>query len=89
MVDTLGEVEETAGIQRARRGDGLLLRGLLRDPRAEALGYAAGVSCHGTQRLDYIKELDGSQQPVSIIWGDQDHAAPRRCRRLIARCPRA
>jgi carboxymethylenebutenolidase len=40
------------------------------------LGYDAGISCHGTQMLDYIKELDGVRQPVCIIWGDQDHAAP-------------
>ncbi len=40
------------------------------------LGYAAGISCHGTQMLDYLNELDGVSQPVCIIWGDQDHAAP-------------
>ena len=40
------------------------------------LGYAAGIACHGTQLIDYLKELDGVTQPVSIIWGDQDHAAP-------------
>jgi carboxymethylenebutenolidase len=40
------------------------------------LGYAAGISCHGTQMLDYIKELEGVREPVCIIWGDQDHAAP-------------
>jgi carboxymethylenebutenolidase len=40
------------------------------------LGYAAGVSCHGSQMLDYIKEIEGVQEPVCIIWGDQDHAAP-------------
>jgi carboxymethylenebutenolidase len=40
------------------------------------LGYAAGVSCHGTQMLDYIKEIEGVSAPVCIIWGDQDHAAP-------------
>jgi carboxymethylenebutenolidase len=40
------------------------------------LGYAAGVSCHGTQMLDYIQELDGISEPVCIIWGDQDHRAP-------------
>jgi carboxymethylenebutenolidase len=40
------------------------------------LGYDAGISCHGTQMLDYIKELDGVKRPVCIIWGDQDHAAP-------------
>jgi carboxymethylenebutenolidase len=40
------------------------------------LGYEAGISCHGTQMLDFIQELDGVRQPVRIIWGDQDHAAP-------------
>ena len=40
------------------------------------LGYDAGISCHGTQMLDFIKELDGVRQPVCIIWGDQDTMAP-------------
>jgi carboxymethylenebutenolidase len=40
------------------------------------LGYEAGISCHGTQMLDFIHELEGVQQPLCIIWGDQDHAAP-------------
>ncbi len=46
--------------------------------RAVAMGlcYAAGISCHGTQMLDYIQELDGVGEPICIIWGDQDHRAP-------------
>jgi carboxymethylenebutenolidase len=40
------------------------------------LGYAAGIACHGTQMRDYIGELEGVTQPVCILWGDQDHAAP-------------
>ncbi|MDB5810461.1 MAG: hypothetical protein JWN94_2583 [Betaproteobacteria bacterium] len=40
------------------------------------LGYAAGVSCHGTNLLDYINDLDGTTQPICIIWGDKDTAAP-------------
>ena len=40
------------------------------------LGYAAGIACHGTQMLDFIKELEGVTQPVCIIWGDQDVMAP-------------
>jgi carboxymethylenebutenolidase len=40
------------------------------------LGYDAGVSCHGTQLGDFLKDLDGVTQPLCIIWGDQDHAAP-------------
>jgi carboxymethylenebutenolidase len=40
------------------------------------LGFDAGISCHGSQMLDYLGELDGVTQPVCIIWGDQDHRAP-------------
>ena len=40
------------------------------------LGYAAGISCHGTQMLDYIHELDGVSEPVCILWGDKDRRAP-------------
>jgi carboxymethylenebutenolidase len=40
------------------------------------LGYDAGISCHGTQMLDFIQELEGVRAPLCIIWGDQDHAAP-------------
>jgi carboxymethylenebutenolidase len=40
------------------------------------LGYAAGISCHGTQLLDYIGEIEGVSAPICIIWGDRDHAAP-------------
>jgi carboxymethylenebutenolidase len=40
------------------------------------LGYDAGISCHGSQMLDYIGELENLAKPVCIIWGDQDHQAP-------------
>ena len=40
------------------------------------LGYDAGISCHGTQMLDFIGDLEGVSQPVCIIWGDQDTMAP-------------
>lgn len=43
----------------------------------QRLGYAAGISCHGTQLLDYIGEIIGTQAPICIIWGDKDHAAPQ------------
>ncbi|MGE3711633.1 MAG: dienelactone hydrolase family protein [Hyphomicrobiaceae bacterium] len=41
------------------------------------LGFDAGVSCHGTNMLDYIGELEGLEKPVSINVGDEDHAAPK------------
>ena len=40
------------------------------------LGYDAGISCHGSQMLDYIGELEAIERPVCIIWGDADHQAP-------------
>jgi carboxymethylenebutenolidase len=40
------------------------------------LGYAAGISCHGTQMMDYLGELDVVRQPVCVMWGDKDHLAP-------------
>jgi carboxymethylenebutenolidase len=40
------------------------------------LGYAAGISCHGTQMLNYIQELEGVGEPVCMIWGDHDDKAP-------------
>ncbi|HZQ11711.1 MAG TPA: dienelactone hydrolase family protein [Pseudolabrys sp.] len=40
------------------------------------LGYAAGISCHGSRMQDYVGELDGVSAPLCIIWGDDDHQAP-------------
>ena len=40
------------------------------------LGYEAGVSCHGTQMLDYLPEMERLSKRVCVIWGDQDVMAP-------------
>ncbi|MGB6536317.1 MAG: dienelactone hydrolase family protein [Xanthobacteraceae bacterium] len=40
------------------------------------LGYDAGISCHGTQLLDFIGEADGLAAPICIMWGDKDFAGP-------------
>jgi carboxymethylenebutenolidase len=40
------------------------------------LGYAAGVSCHGSRLDTYLDDLTGVTAPVCIIWGDKDTAAP-------------
>ena len=39
------------------------------------LGYAAGITCHGSRMQDYIGEFDGVTAPVCIIWGDEDNQA--------------
>ena len=41
------------------------------------LGYDGGVGCHSTQMKDYLHEFEGLAKPVCMIWGDQDHAAPK------------
>src|ERR1700752_4762360 len=41
------------------------------------LGYQAGISCHGTQMLDYLPEMEGLDKPVCVIWGDKDVQAPQ------------
>ena len=40
------------------------------------LGYDAGISCHGTQMLDFVGELDDLRKPVCVLWGDRDVKAP-------------
>ena len=50
------------------------------------LGFDAGIGCHSTQMGDFEHELDGLTQPVCLIWGDADHAAPPELRaRHLAR----
>jgi carboxymethylenebutenolidase len=44
------------------------------------LGYDAGLSCHGTQLLDFIHECDRLGAPVCIMWGEKDFAAPAEVR---------
>ena len=52
----------------------LLARHAILGPKR--LGYAAGISCHGTQMLDYLHEIEDVSEPVCILWGDRDHRAP-------------
>ena len=76
MADTLAEVSKLPQFNGRAAAMGFCYGGPYAILGPKRLGYSAGVSCHGTQLGDYIKELDGVTQPVCIIWGDQDHAAP-------------
>jgi carboxymethylenebutenolidase len=76
MADTLAEIRKLPQFNGRAAAMGFCYGGPYAILGPKRLGYAAGVSCHGTQMLDYIKELDGVSAPVCIIWGDQDHAAP-------------
>jgi carboxymethylenebutenolidase len=76
MADTLAELRKEPQFNGRAAVMGFCYGGPYAILGPKRLGYAAGVSCHGTNLLDYIKELDGMTQPVCIIWGDQDTAAP-------------
>ena len=40
------------------------------------LGCDAGLSFHGTKVENYLGDLDKVRVPLSLHWGDNDHAAP-------------
>ena len=77
MADTLATLRSLPGFNGRAAAMGFCYGGPYAILGPKRLGYAAGISCHGTQLLDYIGELDGVTEPVCIIWGDQDHAAPQ------------
>ena len=76
MADTLAELRKQPQFNGRAAAIGFCFGGPYAILAPKRLGYAAGISCHGTQLIDYLKDLDGVTQPVCIIWGDQDHAAP-------------
>jgi len=76
MADTLAELRKLPQFNGRAAAMGFCYGGPYAILGPKRLGYAAGISCHGSQFVDYIGELDGVTQPVCILWGDQDHAAP-------------
>lgn len=75
MADTLAEVKKLPQFNGRAAAMGFCYGGPYAILGPKRLGYAAGISCHGTQLGDYLKELDGVTQPVCILWGEKDHAA--------------
>lgn len=76
MLDTLAEVRKLPQFNGRAAAMGFCYGGPYAILGPRRLGYEAGISCHGTQLIDFIDELDGVTQPVCIIWGELDHAAP-------------
>jgi len=76
LVDTLAEVRRHPRCNGRAAVMGFCYGGPYAILGPKRLGYDAGISCHGTQLLSFIQELDGLGRPVCILWGDQDHAAP-------------
>ena len=76
MTDTLNELKKMPMFNGKAVAMGFCYGGPYALIGPKRLGYAGGVSCHGTQLGDFVQELEGATQPISIIWGDLDHAAP-------------
>jgi carboxymethylenebutenolidase len=76
MSDTLAEVRRQPQSNGRAAAMGFCYGGPYAIIGPARLGFDAGISCHGTQLIDFIDDLDGVSQPVCIVWGDQDHAAP-------------
>lgn len=76
MIDTLNELKKMPRFNGKAVAMGFCYGGPYALIGPKRLGYAAGVSCHGTQLGDFVQEIEGTTQPISIIWGDLDHAAP-------------
>ena len=76
LADTLAELRKLPQSNGRAAVIGLCYGGPYAILGPKRLGYDAGISCHGSQMLDYIGELDGLRRPVCIIWGDADHQAP-------------
>jgi carboxymethylenebutenolidase len=76
LADTLAEIHKLPQSNARAAVIGFCYGGPYAILGPKRLGYDAGISCHGSQMLDYIGELDGLGRPVCIIWGDADHQAP-------------
>jgi carboxymethylenebutenolidase len=76
LADTLAAVRKLPQSNRRAAVIGFCYGGPYAILGPKRLGYDAGISCHGSQMLDYIGELEGLAKPVCVIWGDADHQAP-------------
>ncbi|MBM3341701.1 MAG: hypothetical protein FJY56_06270 [Betaproteobacteria bacterium] len=87
MVDALNEVKKLAQFNGKAIAMGFCYGGPYALIGPKRLGYAGGVSCHGTQLGDYIQELEGNSGIISITWGDKDHAAPPNVQEMYRAVP--
>jgi carboxymethylenebutenolidase len=76
LADTLAELRKLRTFNTRAAVIGFCYGGPYAIIGPKRLGFAAGISCHGTNLIAYTDLLDGLSAPVCIIWGDADHAAP-------------
>jgi carboxymethylenebutenolidase len=87
MADTLAMLKQEPKFNGRAASMGFCYGGPYAILGPKRLGYAAGIACHGTQLGDFIHELDGMTQPLCIIWGDLDHAAPPPVQEMYRKVP--
>ena len=87
IADTLAALRQQPAFNGRAVAMGLCYGGPYAMIGPKRLGYAGGVSCHGTRMQDYVGELDGLTAPVCIIWGDQDNQAPPDVQALFRAVP--
>ena len=76
MADTLAHLRTLPGFNGRAMAMGFCYGGPYAILGPKRLGYCAGVSCHGTRMLDYIRELEDIGEPICVMWGDRDYLAP-------------
>lgn len=76
MVDTLAFLDTMPGFNGRAAVIGICYGGPYALIGPKRLGYSAGVSCHGSEMLNYVQELDRISKPVCLLWGDHDERAP-------------
>ena len=89
MADTLAHLHTLSNFNGRAAAMGFCYGGPYSILGPKRLGYAAGISCHGTQMLDFVNELDGVTQPVCILWGDNDRRRAAAGARCLPRGPAA
>jgi carboxymethylenebutenolidase len=76
MADTLARLADLPEFNGSAVAMGFCYGGPYAILGPKRLGYAAGISCHGTQMLDYLREVEEVSAPVCVLWGDRDQRAP-------------
>ncbi len=76
MADTLAHLRTLPQFNGRAAAAGFCYGGPFAILGPKRLGYAAGISCHGSRMEAYLDELAGVMPPICIIWGDKDTAAP-------------
>lgn len=76
MLDALAYLKTLPGFNGRAMAAGYCFGGPYAILGPKRLGFAAGLSCHGSQMGEYLADLDGVSKPMCFIWGDQDHQLP-------------